>query len=104
MINIYRGIEKTLNFTVRDKDTTDPIDITTASDIRACIGALVLDIGGGGATIVSGPRGKFTVDFSVAQSAGLSLGVDTVEGQIEFGTTADPIEFTAAVTVKDKPC
>jgi hypothetical protein len=104
MNDIYRTIEKTLNFTVRDKETGDPIDITTATDIRACLQTIVEDVGGGGVVIVSGPRGKFTVTFGTADTGGFTLGKDTVEGQIEFGTTNDPIPFTAEVTIKDKPC
>jgi hypothetical protein len=103
-IKIYRGFEKEIFFTMRDKETGDAIDLTASTDIRACIQTLELDVGGGGVVVTDATAGKFKVVISVAQSAALDIAFETITGQVEFGSTNDPREFTASVQIKDKPC
>lgn len=104
MQTIYRGNSAEITFAAKDSNG-DPIDLTSMTDIRACIQSLVLDIGGTGTQVVGDPLlGKWKVVLSVAQTSGLTLGRDKVEGQVEFGTSVDPIEFSASVLIKDKPC
>lgn len=101
---IYRGNSAEINFAAKDSNG-DPIDLTAMTDIRACIGSVILDIAGTGTQVVGDPvLGKWKAVLSVAETSGLALGRDKLEGQVEFGTSVDPIEFSASVLVKDKPC
>lgn len=101
---IYRGFDKEIFFNAKDSDG-DPVDISGMTDIRACIGALVLDVGGGGAALIgTGVTGEWKVSLTAAQTTGLTTGKDTIVGQVELGTSVNPIEFTAYVNVKDVPC
>jgi hypothetical protein len=103
MKTIYRGNSAEINFSVNDSDH-NPISLATMTDIRACIQTTVLDIAGTGTQVVDAALGKFKVVLTTVESAALDEGRDKIVGQIEFGTAVDPIEFTASVLIKDKPC
>jgi hypothetical protein len=107
MQTLYRGNEKVILFKVRDADG-DPVDLTAITDIKACLQTQSYAIGVAPASrtqvVAPATNGEFEVVVNATDSALLDTGNSTVIGQIEFGTTTQPIEYKEAVTVKDKPC
>jgi len=101
------NFNSTIAVSILEKDSdgnTKSKDISAKTDIKACIGTLDLDIGGGGIVVTSDPRGEFNVVLTGAQIAALTTGNDTIDGQVEFGVTSNPITFQIAVKVEAAPC
>jgi len=108
MQTLYRGNEKEIIFKVRDVDG-DSVDLTSISEIKACLQSQIYNTAGvapASRTEIIAPatNGEFRIVVSTTDSALLNTGQSTVVGQVEFGTTTQPIEFKEAITIKDKPC
>ena len=104
---IVQGFGITIPVRVIEKLEGEPDgckDITGVTEIAACVQSLVLNIGNGGTIVTSAPRGEFNVLISAAQATALTLGKDTLIGQIEIGTTQQPIPFTIAINVVVENC
>jgi hypothetical protein len=99
---IVRGYGITIPVRVIEQRTDEPDapkDISTATEIKACLESTTLTLGSG-TTITSGPRGEFDVQFTDVQTAALTTGKKTIKGQIEL----PPLDYNISVNITDENC
>lgn len=114
-VTIYRGYSKTISFSLKDATTKDPIDLTEAQiasggnikaelvtpDLTLLPTLAVLDTK---CEIIGDVLlGKFDVILHANDNSTLTKGSYTLQGQVDFDTDRDPIEFSQQVLIKDLP-
>ena len=85
MRTIFRDFAKKISVTVRKADGPnkgDPVDLTLATEIKACIAAQEAKLTTTGITIVGDAKlGKFDIDFTAVQLA--TANIDTGNNQVD---------------------
>lgn len=109
MIKLFRNFAKKIKVTVRQaegENKGDPVDLTGATEIKACIQEQEATLTGTGITLSTPTLGKFEIDFTAAQldEANIDTGTSVVEGFVQFPAGTDPIPFQISVEVEDLPC
>ena len=103
---IFRGFATTIPVSVLEKidDVTKSYSIVGNTEIKACLQTLVLTKTAAQVVVNSAERGEFDILISAVQALGLTTGTGVIKGQIEFGTTQNPIVFQIPVRIEDPPC
>lgn len=102
MIKITKGFQKTITVSLKNASlNSDPVDLTSVTDIKATIESVDLTLGAGTDVLGSALLGKFQITLSTAQTDTLTVGAGVIQGQVEFGTSADPICFSINVEIAE---
>lgn len=108
-VEIIQGGFKSFVVRLRDAESGDPIDLSSATEIEVCLknaddSDLKLNLSSG-VTLVSGPLGKFQVSASGAQSALLKV-QDNADMQVSYTISGNVFRtiLQRAYSVKQSLC
>jgi len=107
-INLVKGEDKEIFVIIENEETQEPLDISTASEIKAIFqGAsntlITRKLSLAEIVIVSGIGGKFKIKLTETNTASFRAGNDLdFETEIQIGTNTYIIQFLKSLTVKER--